>query len=104
LRGAPDTIVGFGDTRLHAEAATFELRASEVANPRAGDQLTVSGETFVVQGSPSGGIQTGLCGQSMCGRRKRRRSGGPLSPLQNKPDDGCHDADPEENPVHGSPA
>jgi len=25
-----DTIVGFGETRIHAETATFELRASEV--------------------------------------------------------------------------
>jgi hypothetical protein len=25
----PDTIVGFGETRIHAEAATFEVRASE---------------------------------------------------------------------------
>ena len=48
----PDTIVGFGETRIHAETATFELRASEVANPRPGDQLTVGGETFVVQGEP----------------------------------------------------
>jgi uncharacterized protein YhfF len=48
----PDTIVGFGDTRIHAETATFELRATEVANPRPGDQLTVGGETFVVQGEP----------------------------------------------------
>ena len=48
----PDAIVGFGDTRIHAETATFELRASEVASPRPGDQLTVSGETFVIQGEP----------------------------------------------------
>ena len=48
----PDTIVDFGETRIHAETATFELRASEVANPRPGDQLTVGGETFVVQGEP----------------------------------------------------
>lgn len=48
----PDTIVGFGETRIHAETATFELRASEVANPRPGDQLTVGGDTFVVQGEP----------------------------------------------------
>ena len=48
----PDTIVGFGETRIHAETATFELRASEVASPRPGDQLTVGGETFVVQGEP----------------------------------------------------
>jgi hypothetical protein len=48
----PDTIVGFGDPRIHAETATFELRASEVASPRAGDQLAVSGETFIIQGEP----------------------------------------------------
>jgi hypothetical protein len=48
----PDTIVGFGETRIHAETATFELRASEVANPHAGDQLTVDGQTFVIQGEP----------------------------------------------------
>jgi hypothetical protein len=43
----PDTIVGFGETRIHAETATFEVRTSEVANPRPGDQLAVAGETFV---------------------------------------------------------
>jgi hypothetical protein len=48
----PDTIVGFGETRIHTETATFELRASEVANPRPGDQLTVGGDTFVIQGEP----------------------------------------------------
>jgi hypothetical protein len=46
----PDTIVGFGDTRIHAETATFELRASEVANPRPDDQLTIGSETFAIQG------------------------------------------------------
>jgi len=48
----PDTIVGFGETRIHAETATFELRASEVASPRPGDLLAVDGETFVIQGEP----------------------------------------------------
>ena len=48
----PDTIVGFGETRIHAEIATFELRTNEVANPRPDDQLTVGGETFVLQGEP----------------------------------------------------
>ena len=43
-----DPIVGFGETRIYAETATLELRASEVANPRPGDQLTVGGETFMV--------------------------------------------------------
>jgi hypothetical protein len=48
----PDAIVGFGETRIHAETATFELRASEVADPRPGDQLTVGSDTLVVQGEP----------------------------------------------------
>jgi hypothetical protein len=48
----PDTIVSFGETRIHIETANFEVRASEVANPRPDDQLTVDGETFVIQGEP----------------------------------------------------
>ena len=48
----PDTIVGFGETRIHAETATFEVRASEVASPRPDDQLTVGGDAFVIQGDP----------------------------------------------------
>ena len=48
----PDTIVGFGETRIHADTATFEVRANDVASPRPDDQLTIGGETFVVQGEP----------------------------------------------------
>jgi hypothetical protein len=48
----PDTIVGFGETRIHVETATFEVRANEVPNPRPDDQLTIGGDTFVVQGEP----------------------------------------------------
>jgi hypothetical protein len=47
-----DTIVGFGETRIHTETAIFEVRTSEVASPRPGDQFTVGGETFIVQGEP----------------------------------------------------
>jgi hypothetical protein len=48
----PDTIVGFGETRIHAETARFEVRVNEVASPRPGDQLAVDSETFVIQGEP----------------------------------------------------
>jgi hypothetical protein len=48
----PDAIVGFGEIRIHAETATFEVRASDVASPRPGDQLTVGGDAFVIQGEP----------------------------------------------------
>lgn len=44
----PDTIFGFGETRIHAETVTFEVRA----NPRPGDQLIAFGQTFVIQGEP----------------------------------------------------
>jgi len=50
----PDTIVGLGETRIHAETATFELRASEAAKPRPNDQLIVGGDLFVIQGEPEG--------------------------------------------------
>jgi hypothetical protein len=52
IAGRPDTIVGFGETRIHADTATFEVRANDIASPRPGDQLRVGAETFVVQGEP----------------------------------------------------
>jgi hypothetical protein len=48
----PDTVVGFGETRIHAETAMLELRAGELASPHPGDQLTIGSETFCVQGEP----------------------------------------------------
>ena len=48
----PDEIVGFGDTRIHAETALFEVRASDIATPRPSDRLTVDGTDYVVQGEP----------------------------------------------------
>jgi hypothetical protein len=51
-RWRPDAIVGFGEARIHAETATFEVRLSEVASPRPGDRLVLDGTSFVVQGEP----------------------------------------------------
>jgi hypothetical protein len=48
----PDSIIGFGETRIHAETATFGLRASEIRTRAPDDQLIVDGQTFVVQGEP----------------------------------------------------
>ena len=48
----PAAIVSFGETRIHAETATFELRAIEVAGPRPDDQLVVGGVTFIMQAEP----------------------------------------------------
>lgn len=48
----PDQVIGFGETRLHAETTVFDVRASEVTNPNPGDVITFDGATFVVQGEP----------------------------------------------------
>jgi len=48
----PDQVLDFGDTRIHAETAVFDVRVSEVVAPRPGDRLTVDGSEYVVQGEP----------------------------------------------------
>ena len=48
----PDEIVGFGETRVHAETALFEVRVSELAQPRPDDLLTIDGADYVIQGEP----------------------------------------------------
>jgi hypothetical protein len=50
----PDEIVGFGDTRIHAATAIFDVRISEVPAPAEGDTLAVGGDTHVIQGEPVG--------------------------------------------------
>ena len=48
----PDEIVGLGETRIHAGTTLFDVRVSEVAEPRPGDRLVIDGETYLVQGEP----------------------------------------------------
>ncbi len=48
----PDEIVGFGETRIHAGTTLFDVRVSEIAEPRPGDRLSVGGENYLVQGEP----------------------------------------------------
>jgi hypothetical protein len=52
IEGRADAISDFGEARLWSETTRFDLRVSEVAEPRPGDRLLVDGETFVVQGEP----------------------------------------------------
>ena len=63
----PDAIVGSGETRMHTETATFELRTSEVASPRPRDQLTFGGESLSSRASRSGAIPIGSYGPWMRG-------------------------------------
>jgi len=47
-----DAITDFGEVRLWSETTRFDLRVSEVTNPRPDDRLVLGAETFVVQGEP----------------------------------------------------
>ena len=47
---------------IEEREGTFELRASEVADPRPGDQLTSSARPSSFRASRSGAIPTGWCG------------------------------------------
>jgi hypothetical protein len=47
-----DAVTEFGGGRLWSETATFDVRVSEVANPRPGDRIILGAESFVVQGEP----------------------------------------------------
>jgi len=48
----PDEIVGFGETRIHTATTVFDVRTSEVADPRPGDRLTLDGVDHAIQGEP----------------------------------------------------
>ncbi len=48
----PDEVVDFGETRIHTGTAVFEVRASEVAEPRPGDRIIFDSVDYVVQGEP----------------------------------------------------
>ena len=48
----PDEIVGFDETRIHTATTLFDVRVSEVAEPRPSDLLSIDGEDYLVQGEP----------------------------------------------------
>jgi hypothetical protein len=70
----PDTIVGFGETRIHAETATFEVRASEVASPRPPISSSSMARHSSSRASPSGAILIGSYGPWTRGLRERLRA------------------------------
>jgi len=48
----PDTLSSFGEAKIHATMALFDVQAAEIAQPAVGDQLTVDGISYVVQSEP----------------------------------------------------
>lgn len=53
LRKAPDEVRDFGGgVSIASETARFEVRASEVPQPSAGDEIAVGAVRYIVQGPP----------------------------------------------------
>ncbi len=52
IAGRPDEVIGFGETRIHAETTLFDVKTSDIPDPRPGDRLNVSGVDYVIQGEP----------------------------------------------------
>ena len=48
----PDTIVGFGETRIHAETATFEVGPARSGVYVPAISSLLGGEAFAIQGEP----------------------------------------------------
>jgi hypothetical protein len=69
----PDTIVGFGDTRIHAETAAVEVgHARSRAHARAISSPSVASPSSS-RVSRSGATPIGWCGRSMRSRRELGR-------------------------------
>jgi hypothetical protein len=48
----PDRIGDFGDTRILAETTVFDVRASDIDAPTAGDTIAVDDTVYIIQGEP----------------------------------------------------
>lgn len=49
----PDATLDFGETRIAVATVLIDVRASEVAEPRAGDVVEIGDEAFTVVGEPT---------------------------------------------------
>ena len=48
----PDEIIGFGETRIHAETTLFDVRTTDIPDPGPGDRVAVDGVDYVIRGEP----------------------------------------------------
>ena len=47
-----DQLTSFGEARIVSDGTRFDLRNSEIADPRPGDRIEMAGDAFIVQGEP----------------------------------------------------
>lgn len=48
----PDRVAEFGETRIHAETTTIDVRVAEASQVARGDLFEIDGDLYVVQGEP----------------------------------------------------
>lgn len=47
-----DEFSDFGQTRIHSKGATFEVRVSDIPNPKSGETLMMDGIVYVLKAAP----------------------------------------------------
>jgi hypothetical protein len=52
IRQSPDDVQEFGQARISQPTTVLDVRASEVAAPKAGDRVVIGSEAYLVQGVP----------------------------------------------------
>ena len=52
IRSQPDEVVGTGGRQVIESTNSFELRRSEVAEPRKGDYIQIGADAFVIAAKP----------------------------------------------------
>jgi len=52
VESRPDAEVTFGAVRASVATAVFDIRLSEIADPRPGDTIHLGSDVYVVQGAP----------------------------------------------------
>lgn len=52
IRKSPDQMQDFGSSQMVLPTTIIDVQVSELASPRDGDLITISGEDFLVQGKP----------------------------------------------------
>lgn len=53
IRRRPDEVISFGDTRLATSTGRFLIAVADIADPAAGDMISIGADTYTVQGQPT---------------------------------------------------
>lgn len=49
----PDNILSFGETRINTKSRIFEVRSSDIPNPKSGEIINFETQDYTIQGEPT---------------------------------------------------